>query len=271
MNLVANSDNIQGIGDFIGYFCVGAIAGGLSSVVGTVTFGSGGFIGGALSGLASGAVYGAIAGGGNSFVKYGNFSHFLDDMYEEAWKGALYGAAIGGISGGLSALVDGRNFWNGHEKMVSLTIGEIEPALPTTKAIAPKQNIDKETILEIEASPVPKYELDGNFEIRNAEYIPEGNQIGRPKIKGYANRKWPTEKYHAFPREMDKKIVDGGLQLYHNGNTGFIYPGSVDGKIGFYNITIDANNIVKHRFFYPYDKRNSIWVGTMSDKLYFFK
>ena len=126
-NVVTNSDNIHGAGDILNYFVVGAVAGGIGTVVGATTFGAGGFLGGALSGFASGAISGAILGGGNSYFNYGDFSHFWDDTFHEALIGGLSGAAMGGVAGGISALSEGRNFWTGKQKMVNLSIQKIKP------------------------------------------------------------------------------------------------------------------------------------------------
>jgi len=57
---------------------------------------------------------------------------------------------------------------------------------------------------------------------------------------------------------MDKQIVEEGLFLSNNGSTGFIYPGYVDETMGFYNITMDASGIIKHRMFYPMNKVHQI-------------
>lgn len=67
---------------------------------------------------------------------------------------------------------------------------------------------------------------------------------------------------------VDKQIVERGIGVAHNGSIGFVYPGYVDGKMGFYNITMDLNGIIKHRMFYPMNKIHQIWVGSKDFKIF---
>ncbi len=122
----------------LGYFGVGALAGalgagigaGISSmlpVVGTTSGGfSAGFLGtsaattatssfvsGALIGGGAGLASGFTTGFGNDLLQGGSFGHALG-------QGGIYGAIglgsgtlIGGITGGISAVRDGRQFWDG--------------------------------------------------------------------------------------------------------------------------------------------------------------
>lgn len=96
----------------------------------------------------------------------------------------------------------------------------------------------------------------------------KGLSMNRPSIKSYANRVWSSEKYHNFPTNMDKTIVSQGLYVTHNGASGFVYPGYVDGKMGYYNIILDSKGVVIHRMFYPINKAHQIWVGSRDFKLF---
>ena len=118
VNVASNSEKIKGFGDFVGYFGVGAMAGGVGAALSTVSFGIGGAIGGALTGFVSGAATGLILGGGNSVLDNGNFSHFWGDAFKEAKTGAITGAVLGGISGSISAHNEGRGFWTGGPKNI---------------------------------------------------------------------------------------------------------------------------------------------------------
>ena len=39
--------------------------------------------------------------------------------------------------------------------------------------------------------------------------------------------------------------------------------------LGFYNITMDAFGIIKHRMFYPMNKAHQIWVGSKDFRFFF--
>jgi len=62
--------------------------------------------------------------------------------------------------------------------------------------------------------------------------------------------------------------ITGTCPFDSYGSTGFIYPGYVDETMGFYNITMDASGIIKHRMFYPMNKVHQIWVGSKDFKFF---
>ena len=117
----------------LGYFGVGALAGGLAAGIGAgiggLVSGAGsfsfsvpsslaqlGFLPGAAVGGAAGITNGLISGTGNSLVSGTNIGGSLARGLESAWKQGLTGAAFGGISAGIDAVAHGRNFLTGHAK-----------------------------------------------------------------------------------------------------------------------------------------------------------
>jgi hypothetical protein len=76
------------------------------------------------------------------------------------------------------------------------------------------------------------------------------------------------ELYRSYEeRKNDHRTVPWSF-ISNKGMSGFVYPGYVDGKMGFYNIILDEYNIVKHRMFYPMNKVNQIWVGSPDFKIF---
>lgn len=227
---------------------------------------------GAVSGLAGGVASGFVLGGGNSLVTNGNFDGFLESAITGAVIGGVTGAVIGGVVGGYQAYKQGNNIWTGKSNSIS---PQIELDYEKMDELAPKISDSQESSFRQFSFEENghSYELNPDFKVSNGTHLSDSRSISlnRPKIHGYANRQWSHEKYHAFPRSMDKTIVEDGISFTHNGNTGFVYPGYVDGKMGYFNITVDANFIIKHRMFYPLNKVQQIWVGTPNDRIYLFK
>lgn len=269
----AYNGEIHGWKDGFVAFGIGAAAG----AVGTVAAGAAIAALGTTAGSFGGAFLVGALSAAYSLPTQNLANHmFFGDPMMTGWEyanGVLFAGLSSGIITGISNELGGRNFFSGKMKMPKANVSiDIMPIASDEISIAPVSNIKNIQNIELGNVTEHTYELDSNFKIIKP-ILPDSKGIitNRPAIKGYANRAWPTDKNHTFPRTMDKKIVEEGLLLYHKGNTGFIYPGTVDGKMGFYNITMDRNNIIKHRMFYPYKRRNSIWVGTTDDKLYFFK
>lgn len=177
-NVISNSENIHGFGDFISYFGVGALAGGAGAAVGLVSFGVGGFIGGAISGMASGSVSGFILGGGNSYLQYGNFSHFWDDAAHDAFIGAASGAVIGGVIGGISAHRSGYDFWTGK------TTTEPGFGTPRVEEVSHPNSVNSESNVTTNSNkidikgqndkPIQKHHFATN---KNKRYTPEMRKI----------------------------------------------------------------------------------------------
>jgi hypothetical protein len=122
----------------LGYFGVGAAAGalgagvgaGISSALPVAGTASGGFaagflgtsaattatssfVSGALIGGGAGLASGFTTGFGNDLLQGGSFGHALGQGGIYGAIGLGSGALIGGVVGGISAVRDGREFWNG--------------------------------------------------------------------------------------------------------------------------------------------------------------
>ena len=250
LNVVSNSGNISNIGDALKFFGVGALAGGAGAALSTVSFGVGGFIGGALSGLTSGAASGFLLGGGNSFVKNGNFSHFWDDAFSSAAVGAASGFVIGGVTGGLSAHNEGKTFWTGEERMVSLDINPIEPVSFESNYV-----LESHSLNYTETQNNISYNL--NINTNHADHVISSmdtnvSSFSRPQIKGYKpTLDMKTDTYHVFPKEFDSEIVNHGVMKFSGNTSAFIAPGTVNSHPGMYTIMINnQTGIIYHRFFY---------------------
>jgi hypothetical protein len=87
-------------GAFVGQAVVGAI-------------GFGGFAGGAMAGAASGFTGGFIGGAGNAWITGATFNNGLVTGLENGGWGALTGGILGGIAGGIDAIRNHADFWNG--------------------------------------------------------------------------------------------------------------------------------------------------------------
>lgn len=126
----------------LGYFAVGAAAGGLTAATGGAvssllaggSFGAGfigtsaaltvtsSFINGAIVGAASGFAGGLISGTGNSLIDGQKFGKALTTGLVNSAIGAVSGFLVGGIWGGIDAVRDGREFWNGAREIDRQTI-----------------------------------------------------------------------------------------------------------------------------------------------------
>ena len=131
LNVAINYQNINNAGQFFKYFAVGAGAGVAGMYAGSFAVGlagvSGGVIGGAAYGFGAGLASGIITGGGNTWIQGGGW----DDVAKGAVIGGAFGGGIGALSGavlgGVNAWADGKDFWTGKQKMVNLSLREIEP------------------------------------------------------------------------------------------------------------------------------------------------
>ncbi len=116
LNLAANSNQIHDFWQGIGYFGIGALAGGSGviagqSVAGILNFG--GFAGGAIIGASGGFAGGFVGGASNSWASGASFSQGLLTGLANGGYGALAGGLIGGLISGLDAIKSNANFWNG--------------------------------------------------------------------------------------------------------------------------------------------------------------
>ena len=116
--------------EMFGYIAGGALIGGVSGVadaaVSTAVAGAigvSGFAGGAIAGAAGGATAGAINGLGTSLISGNTLAQSAKQMGMGFLYGGLGGALVGGIYGGVTAKMDGREFWNGK----TLSTDELPP------------------------------------------------------------------------------------------------------------------------------------------------
>lgn len=131
----------------LGYFGVGALAGGLAAGVGaamagkaaagggfaagfagTATIGSTGFVAGAATGAAAGVTNGLIQGTGNAMLGGQSFGDaFVGGGLDQAWKQGLSGAAIGGIAGGIQSTKNGGGFFESGTVKKTVIKNDIRP------------------------------------------------------------------------------------------------------------------------------------------------
>lgn len=137
-NVLANLNHIESFGQGLGYFGIGALAGGLSagvgagvsSLIGAGTFGAG-FVGSATAGTAvssftSGAVIGAsygfthdfITGTGNSWMTGHTLGKGITDGLLSGMAGMGRSALFGGVIGGINAVLDNRDFFTGDKTIL---------------------------------------------------------------------------------------------------------------------------------------------------------
>ncbi len=276
INVALNTDNINSIDSFFGYFGVGALAGGVGAATGGISFGIGGAAGGAMSGLISGVSSGAILGGGNAFLSNGN-------VWSSALQGALWGgvsgAVVGGIAGGVNSYLKGEDVWTGIPKKASSPRHSTASSLPDeipSRPISESSRLGNEMNTANENIPTNHntYELfiDGNeissYHIQDSQTI----IFSRPNINGYHDRLFTMlGDYREFPFEFDEKIVRYGTMKTIGNSSSFIAPGRVNGHIGLYNISINnQTGIIYHRLFYKWEDRFQIYVKQGGNKIFFY-
>lgn len=145
VNFATHWDEIASAGGWnsvwkgLGYFGVGAVAGGtgaavsigaavgvggmmgLSSVVATS-----GFVSGVSSGAAGGAVSGFLTEFSNSLIEGEGFETSLKNGLSGSVSGAVFGGLFNGTANGINAVRNGRDFWSGKLKKITILkrIGE---------------------------------------------------------------------------------------------------------------------------------------------------
>ncbi|MBR3075993.1 MAG: VCBS repeat-containing protein, partial [Bacteroidales bacterium] len=103
-------------------FAGGYVATALAPVVAAA--GYGGFVGGAITGAFSGAAAGAINGLGFGALSTGTLDGAFNAGAQGMALGMLSGAAMGGIMQGISAKLDGKNFWTGKEPRTTIDLSQ---------------------------------------------------------------------------------------------------------------------------------------------------
>lgn len=158
INVISNSGNIHNVGDALGYFGVGAVAGGVGAFTCGIGFGVGGALGGALTGLVSGASSGFLLSGGNALVS-GNYSGFWNAALKGMAWGAGTGAILGAGIGAYSAWKNGENLLVGGSNESSILQARHRPDNPTPDKIAEQAPAD----MGMQSTSMP--EMPSNTEI----------------------------------------------------------------------------------------------------------
>ncbi len=127
LNLVskASSGQLHSFGDGLAAFGIGALAGGASAYFGGYAFtalggaagGAGGFVAGA-AGCATGAAVSM------PIQSFGNTAYFNDPFMkiDDYFIGIASAAVLGGVTNGITAKVNGYDFWTGSKKLSPITI-----------------------------------------------------------------------------------------------------------------------------------------------------
>ena len=129
LTIKAVQGEIHNFGDGLAAFGIGAAAGAIGALTGGAAFaaagGAAGGVGGFLAGAAGGAVGTAFS---SPVLSMGNTAYFGDPMMngKQYLMSIVGGALLGGSVNGITALANGRNFWNG-----SLVPKDIPVTMPT--------------------------------------------------------------------------------------------------------------------------------------------
>jgi RHS repeat-associated protein len=245
INVVMNFNNINNIGQFLGYFAVGAVGGLIGAGVGaaiTGVVGSVGFTAGLAVGAGSGFAGGFIGGFGNSAVAGNDVStSFISGL-----KGGMLGALIGGIANGLvagvSSVKHGGDFWSGKgAKYISfseidsysesVSDGQLDYNTQTAKEFQECNfpNVDKHigatNIYADGSTPIP----DGNYSYHIDKY---GNCIAFNRIN---------------PEFSLKVNAISVYEPYSKINTQYYYKGAFTSKIQLY---LTMKHEIVHLYFY---------------------
>lgn len=129
LGIKAYNGQIHSWGDGFAAFGIGAAAGAIGAATGGAVFaavgGASGGVGGVLAGAAGGAAGAAYS---SPALSAGNTMYFGDPMM--TWEQYLFSIAgstfVGGLTNGVTALLNGRNFWNGN---LSSNTAQITPAV----------------------------------------------------------------------------------------------------------------------------------------------
>ena len=120
--------------DLFGYIAAGATIGGASAFAGgyvatalapvVAAAGYGGFVGGAITGAFSGAAAGAVNGLGFGALSTGTLDGAFNAGAQGMAIGILSGAFMGGALQGISAKLDGKNFWTGRQPRPAVELSQ---------------------------------------------------------------------------------------------------------------------------------------------------
>ena len=149
---------------------------GIGAAAGFVTGFTGGLAAGALglgsTGVLSGAVTG-IAGSalGDPIRGLGNAAYFQDSYgWSDYGQGVLMSGLIGGVSGGVSSLIKGTNFWNGSAKAPQIKVSST-----STDKVGEGLNSEITITKKIELEFPNGYKQD-------FKYWSSGKQVGKFKV-----------------------------------------------------------------------------------------
>ncbi len=257
-NWLANGAQFNAKG--LGYFGVGALAGGLSAGIGagvgaalagnaaagggfaagfmgTAAISSTGFVAGAISGAAAGFTNGLVSGTGNQLIEGKKFGDaFVNGGLAQAWRQGLGGAAVGGIMGSIDAILNKEDWLTGSTKKgYAFTDGDnvfSESGLLNDKGIKLNDSYAPQKV-EIKA-PGGRYT---KYDIPSAE--------GGYTLLNKGN----------IAHEFYFEITDNNSIIFEffNGSPG---GGLLAAKVS-YPIRVQSNNIFKHQLFFGTHRRYS--------------
>jgi len=140
LNVAFNARNVNSLGDALGYFAVGGLAGavgggvasGTSSVLAGGSFGAGftgstaalsattSFFNGALIGSSAGFTGGFTSSIGNGLIQ--GQANLIGNAFKDGAISGILGGVTGGLIGGIDAEIDDRYFWTGEQEELVETI-----------------------------------------------------------------------------------------------------------------------------------------------------
>ena len=241
INVATHWDNIGSVGQFFGYFGVGAAAGALAG--GTV--GGAGFIGGAISGMVGGSASGFTLGMGNTLMAGGSFLNALGNGTMGAFSGAICGGALGGVIGGGTAIIKGQNFWHGNAiaqgrgmfSWKNTAVGETASSTSVPEAMPDAMPKTPKPDTPLASSPQPS--IGSNEKIRN---IAERLKPGLQPVTG--------------TQEVRVTLIEGDLKIHFR----------VETHAGVNNVFKDMNlhpqDYVRHANIELFYLRDGKWIRT---------
>ncbi len=161
LGVKAYQGKINSVWDGVKAFGIGAAAGAVGAATGGAAFVAAGGAAGGVGGFAAGAVAGMVGSAVSMpILSLGNHVGFGDPFMtgREYLTGILVGGVLGGSINGISALANGRSFWNGTLRGQG-TVPNVTPA-PTIqrKGIEPLKEADipEPTLNRVEIKTTPK-------------------------------------------------------------------------------------------------------------------
>ena len=260
VNSIAHIGKINSVGDFAVAYGIGAAAGAATYYTGGAAFAAaGGTAAGGGGFLAGGVLGGAGYTAGSAVQTLGNGIYFGDAQPTAKEFAIGFGVSVlsAGVLQGINAKIHGRDFWNGSYPDISPISPKPTPTISNssnTSVISPRQQINQATN---NTYSINTYQVSGQpFDGKNINF-----EIPRPQISSYhSSLELKTDLYHNFPKELDQVIINQGTWSqrisdyvrYNKIGYNFEAPGLFNGVEGTYQIGINGNGIVFHKFFLPF-------------------